>query len=127
MGKSQEESAKAIAKKVFSYGKDFETFKKFKGALVLILAFAQVTPEPTKESCLHPHARKLIELRDEFFPHLRLGIRNKALRAVVNFGILAANDGYGNIADWWLRRIVDMVNKGEWELTDITHHSWWKE
>ena len=127
MGKSQEDSVRELSQKVFSYGQHFETFKKFKGALVLILAFAQVTPEPDKKACKHPHAQMLIDLRDEFFPHLRLGIRNKALRSIVNMAILAVNDGYGNIADWWLKEIFTLVEKGDWKLTGMEHHPWWKE
>jgi hypothetical protein len=68
-----------------------------------LMAFKEF-PEPVKGNTWHPNSHVLIEIRDEFFRHCRLGEgRNTLFRLFINFIIILYDydPPYRMMIDWW--------------------------
>jgi len=130
MGKTYEDSIRELAAKTpYTVGKVHDIIVKFKKPLVLVLNLVSRIPEPTKETCKFSNSHHLIDIRDRFFQHLDLPIRDNALKAIINFAIIMYeyDPPYRRFMDWWLKELVGIYNKGLWVETPDKHKRWWKE
>jgi len=106
-----------------------DTIVKFKKPLVLVLNLVARLPEPTKETCKFPNSHHLVDKRDRFFQHIKWGIRDNALRAIINFAIIMYeyDPPYRRLMNWWLKELVELYNEGEWIETPDKHKRGWIE
>ena len=141
MGKTHEDSVRELAaKNPYTQGEVHHRILEFKLALVPALGIMfnpgrygaaeklkiawslkkalpllDEIPEPDLENCKYANSKRLVQIRDEFFEHLRFGDeRLIALRTIINWAILMYeyDKPYRHLMDWWLEKIIYYWNMG---------------
>lgn len=64
-------------------------------------------PEPTRENTLHPNTHRLLDIRDRFFEHWKLGAREPLVKALFRILIVKYEHSptWRNLLDWVIKEI----------------------
>lgn len=130
MGKTQEDSERELAQKTpYTVGVVHDTILRFKKPLlVLLVKLFDRIPTPTAETCKHPNARRLVEIRDEFMKRNQSdGARHKAMSGIINFVIMMYeyDAPYRQRIDWVLRKVQETPDW--WDNTAVRPAREWKD